>query len=80
MMKTQNFCTSNDIAVAMDVTHDQAKVYVDILRGRNFVIYQQTNEVKRIDENFNLAVEYVVNYPLEIMLPLIKTEVLGVKL
>lgn len=72
MMKVQNWCTNNDIAKALNVSSDTAKNYIDVLRGRNFVIYQQTNEVKRLNADFEVEIEYVVNYPIELMLPLIK--------
>lgn len=71
-MKVQNWCTSHDVAEKFAVSHDEAKIFIDVLRGRNMVIYHQTNEVKRMNANFEIEKEYVVNYPLEMIVPLIR--------
>ena len=72
MRQNKNWCSSHDVANSFNVSHDEAKIYIDVLRGRNVVIYKQTNEVKRINSNLEIEKEYVVNYPIEMIVPLIK--------
>lgn len=68
----KNWCTSREIADRLHVQHETAKLYVDVAKGKSFVLYHQTNEVKRINNNFETEYEYVINFPIDTVIPLLE--------
>ena len=73
MKVVRNWCTSQELAEHFNMTHEEMKIHLDVLGGKNFSVYHHTNEVKRIT-NEGLMMEYVVDYPMDIVVMLLERE------
>ncbi len=69
----KNWCTSRELAEELGVEHRIMRSVVESLRGKSTSVFFHCNNVKRITRQ-GIIYEYVLDFPLDIFLPLVKEE------
>ena len=69
----KNWCTSRQLAEEFGVNHNLMRAVIEHLRGKSTAIFFHCHNVKRITRQ-GIRYEYVLDFPLSVMKPMVKEE------
>lgn len=71
----KNWCTSRELAKEFGKTNEYMKDIIDVLRGKSASVFFHCHKVKRVTGGQGVIVEYVLDFPLDIITPMVKQEI-----
>lgn len=74
VMNEKNWCTSRQLAEEFGVNHNLMRAVIEHLRGKSTAVFFHCHNVKRITGGKGIIYEYVLDFPLSVIKPMVKEE------